>query len=132
MISYLQRYAEAIEEFEQLLNEDPFNESTLYNLAVAVTRERGIAEAKTIIDKAYAGLQKIGDSQMQHNKLYGQGGLEALMGNIDQSLDYLEDALTLDDIVCFWARSDVAWLDLHNNKRFQTLIYEGNNLGSIL
>ena len=59
------------------------------------------------------------------------GGLDALMGNNDQALDYLEFALNLDDIVRIWARSDGAWLDLHNNKRFQTLISEDHHFRNI-
>lgn len=127
VLSYLKRYAEAIKGYEQILKEEPNDEVNLYNLAVAMTRERGIAEAQTIIDKAYTGLQKIGGSERRYAKLYGLGGLEALMGNIDQSLDYLEAALFLDVVVLYWARSDGAWLDLHSNLRFQALIFEGNN-----
>jgi len=132
ILSYLKKYAEAIKEFEQLLKEEHSDEIYLYNLAVALARERGIAESKTIIDQAYAGIQKLSGSERRYNKLYGLGGLEALLGHIDQSLDYLEAALFLDEIVLFWARSDVAWLDLHDNVRFQRLIIGGNDLGNIL
>jgi tetratricopeptide (TPR) repeat protein len=131
ILSYLKRYEEAIEDFEQLLKEDPDNETSLYNIAVAMTRERGIAEAQTTIDKAYTILLMIRGSERRHISLYGLGGLEALIGNIDQALDYLEAALPLEPEVLYWARSDGAWLDLQNNSRFQTLIFEGNNLENV-
>src|SRR6266702_2864271 len=131
VLSYLKRYTEAIEGYEQILKEEPNDEVYLYNLVVAMARERGIAESQTIIDKAYAGLQKIRRTEMGHVKLYGLGGLEALMSNIDQALDYLEAALPLSEEILYWARYDAAWLDLDNNIRFQTLIFEGNNLGNV-
>jgi hypothetical protein len=57
--------------------------------------------------------------------LYGLGGLEAVVGNVDAALDYLHKALqATNGEVIEWARQGMAWKDLriHNDLRFRSLV----------
>jgi len=124
VLSYLGRYAEAIESYEQGLKETPNNYTLLYNIAVAMARWKGLPDAQVQINTARASLLAVVDTDERGGALYGLGGLEALEGNTDQALSYLQEAIPLEREAVSWARHDVAWLDLRADPRFQSLISE--------
>src|SRR6266496_2389133 len=124
VLSYLGRYDEAVDVYEQGLKEEPDSFNLLYNIAVAMARWKGFFEVQNDIDKARVLLKALANTDAHNAALYGLGGLEALAGNIDQALDYLQQAISASNVVANWARHDVAWLDLRSNPRFQSLISE--------
>ena len=121
-LSYLERYTEAIEVYERELADDPQDYSVLYNMAVAITRFKGLSEGQYWIDLARnALLSKVETSERSH-ALYGLAGLEALTGNTDLSLMHLQQSIELGSDGGDWAQHDMAWLDLRTDPRFQSLI----------
>jgi tetratricopeptide (TPR) repeat protein len=122
ILSYLGRYAEAIENYEQELHRNPDHHAALYNIAVAMARWKGLPKAQTQIETARAKLQSITDTEVHGAALYGLGGLAAVEGNSDQALNYLQEAIPLNGEAVDWARHDIAWLDLRTDPRFQALI----------
>jgi hypothetical protein len=56
--------------------------------------------------------------------IYGLGGLSALVGDNDQALNYLRQAVLQNERVIGWACHDIAWLNLRNDPRFLVLIIE--------
>jgi len=122
VLSSLGRYAEAIDSYKQELRENPNSFIYLYNIAVAIMRWKGLPEAQTSIDKSYAALQAVINTDNHYSALYGLGGLAALKGDTVQALTYLQEAVSLSAQVIDWARHDVAWLDLRSDPRFQSII----------
>jgi hypothetical protein len=56
-------------------------------------------------------------------KLYGLGGLEAVSDNVDLAIDYLQQAIAIDNsIVMEWAQHDIAWNSLRSNPQFLKLV----------
>jgi tetratricopeptide (TPR) repeat protein len=121
VFSYLGRYADAVECYEQTLRKGP-DYVALYNVAVATTRWKGLDNAGKQVDIARERLRLLLETDKRSTALYGLGGLEALEGNTDQALKYLQEALLIEEQAAGWARHDVAWLDLRENPRFQALI----------
>jgi tetratricopeptide (TPR) repeat protein/V8-like Glu-specific endopeptidase len=124
LCSYLGHYEKAIEQYETGLKQHPNNHQDTYNLAIAMICWQGQDKAKTYIDAAYTELQAIRYTDEHGAALYGLGGLEALLGNPDQALAYLQQALLFKDKAADWARRDIAWLSLNEHPRFQELIGE--------
>ncbi|MEH1814232.1 MAG: tetratricopeptide repeat protein [Nostoc sp.] len=122
LLSYLGRYAEVIECCKQGLQDNPDDYITLYTLAVIETRRKGLAEAKTTIDKTRAALQATIKTKACAGILYRLGGLAALEGNFEQALSFLQEAILLDNEPLELARRDLAWLDLCDHSDFQVLI----------
>ncbi len=120
--TYVGQYADAIDRYETDLKKDPNNHISLYNKAVAVARWKGLSVAQPDIEKAREALLSLKDAQDNFSTLYGNGGIEALLGNTEEALDYLHRAIVLDREVVDWARHDVAWLNLHSHPRFLALI----------
>ena len=92
------------------------------NIAASIARWKGLQEAKVHIEKAYTALNAVIDTDARGSALYGLGGLEALTGNNDKALDYLEQAVSIEGQARQWARHDIAWLGLRNDSRFQKKI----------
>ncbi len=130
LLSYLKRYAEALACYEEGLKKAPDDYSLLYNVAVVMARWKGFSESQQHIDKARTALQAVIHKKNHGRALYGLGGLEALAGNTDSALDYLEQAIPLSKKVTNWAQHDIAWLDLRTNPRFQSLLSSEKNLSS--
>jgi len=124
VLSYLQRYQEAIEDYERGLREKADDIYLLYNTAVVMARWQGKAVAEPYINRAREILLALSDDELQGSRLYGLGGLAALVSETDQALDYLGQALLYGDQINGWARNVIAWLDLRNDPRFQALISE--------
>lgn len=120
--SYTGQYAEAIIKYDKDLEVDPDNYTSLYNKAVAIARWKGLPIAQPDIEKACAVLRSPKTAQKEYAILYGNGGIEAVLGNTEKALDYLKRAVALDIEVADWARHDVAWLDLHSHPVFLNLI----------
>jgi len=50
--------------------------------------------------------------------------LEALVDNVEQALDYLQQAILLENEAIDWARHDIAWSDLRtSDPDFRLLIF---------
>jgi tetratricopeptide (TPR) repeat protein len=122
-LSYLERYSEAIEEYDQLLAKSPEDFAFLYNKAVAMARWKGVSGAQSEIQSARDAVSKLLNTDPNGAELYGLGGLEALEGNADKALDYLERAIAVEERAVDWARHDMAWLQLRDDARFQSLMF---------
>src|SRR5260221_1693439 len=83
---------------------------------------KGFPEAQKHLDAAIEVLLTKVHSVDRANALYGLGGLAVLTDNIEQALDYLEQAIALKEGIIDWALNDIAWLDRRNDTRFQALI----------
>ncbi len=124
-LSHIGRYAEAMKSYHKELAAAPDNHYTLYNIAVVMMRWKGLAEAQVSIDAAHAALLNLQDSEgFQGSALYGLGGIKALQGEETQALEYLQQAIALEKSAIEWAHSDIAWLELRSDSRFQELIAE--------
>lgn len=124
LLSFLQRYTEAMEYYKQALEHEPNYHLTLYCIAFTKMRWKGLAEAQTDIDQARSVLQAQLNVEDDSDVLYELGGLAALEGKNNEALDYLEKAIALDYIPRRRALHDLAWLDLHSNFCFQRLVDE--------
>jgi tetratricopeptide (TPR) repeat protein len=122
ILSYLRRYDEAIECYEAGLKENPNNHNLLYNLAVTKARLNGYSNADTQIKSARDALLVIIDTKDRSRALYGLGGLEAIEGKYTEALNYLEQAVKLDNHWAPMASQDIAWLELHSDAHFQSII----------
>jgi tetratricopeptide (TPR) repeat protein len=121
VLSYLGRYEEAIEAYEQSLQKDGTNFAARYNIAVSVTRLKGLAYAQPYIKDARSALLKVQNPNANAVVLYGIGGLEALAGNTSQALNYLKRAIFSSKHVIEWAKHDIAWDKLRNDPQFRNL-----------
>ncbi len=124
VLSELGRYAEAIESYEQGLKGDLNRYGLLYNIAITMARWKGLSSAQTYVDIARSALLAAMNTDARGAAFYGLGGLEALIGNTEQALEYLQQAILLDEEAIRSARHDIAWLDLRTDIRFQKLIYQ--------
>jgi tetratricopeptide (TPR) repeat protein len=122
LLSYLGRYAEAIECCEQGLEKNSKDYITLYTLAIVKARWKGIDAAKIEIDKTRSVLQAIGNPKGRADILYRLGGLAALEGKPDEALRFLQEAIWLENEPLELARRDLAWLDLRHNLSFQLIL----------
>lgn len=121
LLSYLGRYAEAIDCCEQGLKDHPDDYVTQYTLTVIKTHQLG--KSSVDIDKARSSALKILNNLKEHaGALYRLGGLAALEGHREQALDYLEKAISLANEPRELARRDLAWLNLRDDTQFQTII----------
>ncbi|HEY9834739.1 MAG TPA: tetratricopeptide repeat protein [Stenomitos sp.] len=124
LLSFLERYAEAIEYYEQGLKEKPDDYFALYGLVSTKTRWKGLAETQPQIEEACAALLSAANTKARSIVLYGLGGFAALEGEVDRALNYLQEAILLDNYRADTANHDRVWLDLYSNLRFQALIKE--------
>ncbi|MBH8552513.1 tetratricopeptide repeat protein [Nostocaceae cyanobacterium CENA357] len=124
LLSYCGQYAEAIDCCQLALQEDPKNHFALYNIAIFQARWQGLAEASTDIEKARALLLTLRDTQERGMVLYRLGGLAAIENQPEIALNYLREAILLDQEAIEFARHDVAWLELRNSPKFLMLIAE--------
>ena len=123
ILNYLERYDEFIEEFKQLLKNDPDDVDDLYNLAVAANLLKRDAASQIYFDKARATLLlDILNSENHGSALYGLGGLEAITGATEQALNHLQEAIKIENFAVVWASHDPAWKSLHSNPDFLKII----------
>jgi len=121
LLSYAGRYAQAIECCEQGLKKNPNDYITLYTLTVIKARQFELAQAD--LDKTRLVVQTmLNVEQEQAGALYRLGGLAALEGDREQALDYLQQATSLANEPRELARRDLAWLELRDDTRFQSII----------
>lgn len=121
-LSHRGLFSEAIEAYMLNITGRASDIFILYNIATAKVRWKGLTEAYSEIDAARNALQRDQKQGVTVYIVYGQAGLEALLGNYKQALEYLEQAILLSDEAKIWARHDVAWLDLRSDERYQALI----------
>lgn len=122
LFSFLRRYAEAIEYYEQALQENPQDYFALYGIVSVKTLWKGLAETQTEINEVRAVLLSLVNTEAGSDALYGLGGLAALEGNTDQALNYLQEAISLNDYRADTAYHDLVWLELRADPRFQAFI----------
>ncbi|MEM9541787.1 MAG: tetratricopeptide repeat protein [Cyanobacteria bacterium P01_E01_bin.42] len=122
-LSFMGRYAEAMEYYYRALEKDPEDSLTLYWIAVTKARWKGLADAQPEIEQARLALQaKLARMGSQNNAvIYELGGLAAIEGRNKKALTYLEKAISLDYYSKRRAFVDLAWLDLHTEPQFQQL-----------
>jgi tetratricopeptide (TPR) repeat protein len=123
LLSYLGRYAQAIACCEQGLKANPDDFVTLYTLAVIKAHQNGLTEAQAYIDKTRAAAQAMVNTEERALALYRLGGLMALEGHREQALDYLQEAISLENEPWALAHHDLAWLEMRNDPRFQSLVF---------
>ena len=121
VLSYLGRYEEAIDAYDQYLCQYPEHFYALYNIAVATVRWKGLNLGQPAIERALKALDSVDDSG-KGSALYGFGGLAALRGDDEHALDYLRQAIPIEPLAIRWARHNMAWLDLREDPRFQELL----------
>ncbi len=128
-LSCLGRYAEAIESCKQTFKARPNDPISRYLIAGIQVRWQGLAEAQPHIDKARAAFLSMTDDERYgadfygiHAATYGLGGLAALEGRSEEALNYLQEAILLEDnLKIEMVPHDLAWLDLRSDLRFQAL-----------
>lgn len=124
LLSFLERYAESIEYYEQGLKENPDDYFALYGLASVKTLWKGLAETQPQIEEACAILLSATNTEVRSIALYSLGGLAALQDEADRALSYLQEAISLDNYRADTANHDRVWLELYPDQRFQALIKE--------
>jgi tetratricopeptide (TPR) repeat protein len=124
LLSFLKRYAEAIEYYEQGLKENPHDYFALYGIVVAKTCWKGLAETQAQINEVRAVLLSVVNAQARSDALYGLAGLAALESKADQAFKFLQQAVSLDNHRAETALHDLVWLDLCDDPRFQSLTDE--------
>jgi tetratricopeptide (TPR) repeat protein len=124
LLSYLGRYAEVISCCKQGLNQNPNDYITLYTLAVVKARFKGLVAAQAEIETTRNTLQAVNEQSQRAGVVYRLGGLAALEGDWDWALNCLQEAIWLENEPLELARRDVAWLELREHPRFQSLIKE--------
>ena len=122
-LSFMGRYAEAMEHYYRALEKDPEDILTLYWIAITKARWKGLAEARPEIEQVKSVLQAelAGGGSQTSAIIYELGGLAAIEGRNDEALAYLEEAMSLDYYPKRKAFLDLAWLDLYLEPRFQQL-----------
>ncbi len=132
VLSYLQQYPESLEVYQEGLrlfdsDIDGYYTSLVYNIAVVQSRWKGHRNAKMEIDRARNTLHSHAESS-EGSANYGLGGLAALAGDDELALHYLKSAVQLLDAAVVWAKYDIAWDNLRNDSRFQSLITESSRV----
>jgi tetratricopeptide (TPR) repeat protein len=133
------KYPEAIACYSQALKENPDDFISEYNLAVGKAKWQGLKEAEAEVSKARTLVTGVTDTGNNRNNatdtekykaaIYRLGGLAALEGNRDRALQYLREAISLDQNSSTnkndsreRARHDIAWLSLREDEEFKALI----------
>ena len=80
LLSYLGRYAEAIQDYQEGLSQDPGSYVNLYNIAVATVRWKGLKCGEHAVSRATEALGNVGE-ESAGAMYYGLGGLAALSGD---------------------------------------------------
>ncbi len=126
LLSYLGRYDEAISCCETGGQKNPNDYITLYTLAVIKAHCQGLAAAQAEIDKTRQILIAQNTKPGCAGVIYRLGGLAAIQGNLEQALNYLQTAISLDNEPLELARRDLAWLELRQNSHFKFLTKREN------
>lgn len=126
LLSYFGQYNEAISCCEIGLQKNPNDYITLYTLAVIKAHCQGLAAAQAEIDKTRQTLIAQNTKPGCAGVIYRLGGLAAIQGNLEQALNYLQTAISLDNEPLELARRDLAWLELRQNSHFKLLTKREN------
>lgn len=123
LLSFMRRYAESIEYYEQALKENPDDYFSLYSKVVVKTHWKGLVQTQAAINEVRTILLSVVNSSGNSDAFYGLGGLAALEGKTDEALNYLQKAISLDSDRRETVLHDLAWLNL-TDPRLQALISE--------
>lgn len=125
LLSCLNRYEEAIDNYKQDLENEPNYFLTSYHIAVAMFRWKGLVPAQQYISRSRTALQSILRSGVRSEALYGLAGLEALVGNKFHALEHLEQALSLGgNNLRLLAMHDLAWQELNDDPKYQEIVFK--------
>ncbi|MCT7975086.1 tetratricopeptide repeat protein [Laspinema olomoucense] len=123
LILYYQReYAEAIACCDQALQHNPQDHQAFYCKAVAKAHWQGVIAAKEEIEAAQIALQSALDTPERGIVLYRLAGLSILMGQSEQGLSYLQEAIPLESETIELVQHDLVWRELLNTPEFRKLI----------
>lgn len=123
LLSFMKRYADSIEYYQQGLKENSQDYLAIYGIASVLTLWKGLAETQANIAEVRSILLSIINTGNRSFALYGLGGLAALEGETNQALNYLQTAISLDEYRRETARHDLAWTSLQSHPKFRELIY---------
>ncbi|HEX8597171.1 MAG TPA: tetratricopeptide repeat protein [Chloroflexia bacterium] len=121
-LASLGRYEEAVRCYRDGIRAIPEDEGLRWGLAVVVKQQRGIEAAQGYTVQAKSALQAAKEKDPSDPTFYGEGVIAVLQGNIEQALDYLHQAIESEPGTADFARHDIAWHDVRDDKRFQALI----------
>ena len=122
LLSFLERYAEAIEYYEQGLKENPDDYFALYGIVSVTTLWKGLGNTQPQVNEVRNVLQSVVNKENHSVAIYGLAGLAAIEGQTDQALKYLQEAISLDNYRIYTAHHDLVWNSLYAEPRFQALI----------
>ncbi|NEP63359.1 MAG: tetratricopeptide repeat protein [Symploca sp. SIO2G7] len=122
LLSFLGRYAESVEYYEQGLQENPEDYFGLYGLVSTNACWKGLAETQSQINETRQLFLSLTNTEAAGIALYGLGGLAALEGKVKEALNYLQEAISVDDYRADTANHDRVWLPFYSNLHFQALI----------
>ena len=129
-------FDKALETYTQELQQETDKSFAIYGIAVTKIRQKGLNEAQTEIGRARQELNQKADVFA----LYKLAALATLEGQIDQGLDYLQQAKALRDHLIATvneslrgefvnlANNDLSWLGMDENRAFQELILKSHKI----
>lgn len=127
LLSFLHRYDEALDFYDQGLRARPDDLLARYGIIVVTARQRGVGALLPQIRQLRGDLEAAlgGPPRPRSVALYGLAGLAALEGRADEALAYLPEAIRLHRVRLETARHDLAWESLHDDARFRAILREG-------
>jgi tetratricopeptide (TPR) repeat protein len=124
-LSYAGRYDEAVSALREAWESDRESLSTAYNLAIALSRAKGVETAAVEVAQA-KGLATRAAEEAPYMSAYALGGLAALLGEEDAAMNGLAAALAgaggRQGLVRSWAMNDPAWCEYRGQPRFDALL----------
>ena len=93
-LTYVDRFADGVTAYKEVLRRYPGQAAALYDLAVAVAAQAGAAAVQLEIAAAREALYALPDSQALH-RAYGLGGLAAIEEQESEAFAFLAEAASL-------------------------------------
>ena len=115
-LARLERYDEAIISFDESLTIKPDYSRALLNKGTALVYLERYSEALASFDKALMF------EPNNHEALLNKAWLYSLQGNTNDALNFLEEAIILNDDYRNLAKNDIAFDNIRQDPRFQELI----------
>jgi tetratricopeptide (TPR) repeat protein len=117
-LTYVDRFADAITAYREVLRRRPGQAAALYDLAVALAAQAGPAAVQLDIAAAREALYSLPDDAALH-RAYGLGGLAAVEQQDSEAFAFLAEAVKHDaQAATDWATKDAAWRVLRSDERF--------------
>ncbi|MEM9542946.1 MAG: tetratricopeptide repeat protein [Cyanobacteria bacterium P01_E01_bin.42] len=123
LLSYMYRYAEAIEYCKLGLVENPDDYIAWYTLTVTQFRWKGL----TVVESEIATTRKVLETALERDGrtggiLYRLAGLAALEGDEEQALILLREAVIAHEEPRELMRHDLAWLEWRDRPQFNSFL----------